>query len=251
MILPSFIFSSLIFFESGYQDAIISAGIAKIGVCENKRKYARKVKDGTISLIQKLADEGIKPIYISSDYVFDGRMGHYDDDAPTHPLNEYGKQKAEIEMRIKEICKGNYLIARLSKAFTLEQGDGTLFDEMASVLTSGGTIRAASDQVFSPTLLSDTVQAVKALQAKGATGTFNICSPEVWSRYDLALKMADCLGINSNQVERICLDDLNEPFKRPKDTTMATEKLRKKTNCAFTPIEQCIKQVAEHWKVHK
>ena len=122
---------------------------------------------------------------------------------------------------------------------------------MAAVLTSGKTIRAAFDQIFSPTLLSDTVNALMALQANNVTGAVNICSPEAWSRYDLALKMADCLGVNIKKVEKISLDDLKESFTRPKNTTMATERLGKETDCQFTSITHCIEKVAGIWKVFK
>jgi dTDP-4-dehydrorhamnose reductase len=234
--------------KAGYKNAVITAGISRLNVCEVEKDYARRMTEGTMDLIQQLVREGIKPIYISSDYVFDGRTGNYDDNAPTNPLNEYGKQKAEIEKRIKEICNGNYMIARFSKVFTLERGDGTIFDEMASTLISGGTLQAAFDQIFSPTLLLDAVNAVKALQAKDVTGIVNICSPEVWSRYDLALNMADHLGIDPVKVKKVSLDDLNENFKRPKNTSMATERLKKETQSKFMPISQCIKKISDNWK---
>ncbi len=238
--------------ESGHQDAIITAGIARIIVPQKEKEYTKKVTQGTLKLIQQLADEGIKPIFISSECVFDGRTGNYDDDAPVNPVNEYGKQKAEIEQGMQEICKGRYLIARFSKVFTLEKKDGSIFDEMAAALTSGGTIRAAYDQIFSPTLLSDAINALKILQTKNATGAFNISTTEVWSRYDLALIMADHLGVGHEKVERISLDDLNEVinnevFTRPKNTSLNVMKLIRETKSAFTPITQCMEIIAKKW----
>ena len=162
-----------------------------------------KTSQGTLRLIEQLAGEGIKPIYLSSDTVFDGKKGSYTDEELLNPINEYGKQRAEIEQRMAEICKENYLIVRLTKIFALSHGDGTILDDMASVLTSEGTIRAAYDQIFSVTLLSDVVNVIQLLQKNNVTGVVNVSSPEVWSRYDLALKMADCLGVSSKKIERM------------------------------------------------
>lgn len=234
--------------KSGHQDAIITAGIARIFVCEKEKDYSNKMTRGTLDLIQQLVSEGIKPIYISSDSVFDGHAGNYDDEASTNPLNEYGKQKAEIEKGIREISKGRYLIARFSKVFTLQKGDGAIFDEMASALTSGKTIRVAYDQIFSPTLLSDSANVLKILQMNDVTGIVNISSPEVWSRYDLALKMADCLGVDPKSVERVSLDDLHEILVRPKNASLNIRKLIKETQYKFTPITQCIETIANAWK---
>ncbi len=237
--------------ESGHKAAIICAAITGLKVCENEKEYTKRMTEGTIQLIQQLVKEGIKPIYFSSDTVFDGKKGSYDDEAPLNPVNEYGKQKAEIERRMKEICKENYLIVRLTKIFTLEYGDRTILDDMASVLISGGTIRAAYDQIFSITLLSDVINAIQLLQKNNVTGVVNVSSPEVWSRYDLAVKMADCLGVSSKNVQRMSLDDLGEPFLRPKNTTLVTKRLDQEINYKFTSIEQCIKQVTDMWNKNK
>src|SRR5437870_3526270 len=115
--------------KSKHEDAIITAGIAKIHVCQKEKEYTQRITQGTLMLVQQLIDHGIKPIYISSDYVFDGTKGHYRDEAPVSPINEYGKQKAEIEQGIQEISKGHCIIARFSKVFTLEKNDGTILDE--------------------------------------------------------------------------------------------------------------------------
>lgn len=239
--------ASLKLSTTGHKNAIIAAGIAKILLCEKEKEYSKKITDGTLNLVRQLVDEGIKPIYISSDYVFDGYSGNYEDDSNLNPLNEYGKQKAEIEEGIKRICKDNYLIVRFSKVFTLKKGDGTIFDEMAASLVSGKTIRAAQDQIFSPTLLSDSVNAVKYLQLNDFNGIVNVSSPEIWSRYDLAIKMAEFLELKTAKIEKISLEDLSEEFVRPKNTSMNVEKLIKETNISFMPIDKCMKIIAKNW----
>ncbi len=236
--------------QSGHREALILAGIAKPSLFEKEKELKRKVSvDGTLNLIQQLVDEGIKPIFFSSDSVFDGVTGHYDEESLPNPLNEYGRLKAEIEAGAREICVGgNYLIIRISKVFSLDKGDGTLFDEMAAILRSGGRVRAAYDQIFSPIFVLDLVKLVTILQMKGVSGVININSPEAWSRYDLALALAERMEVSSDHIERISLVDLQEAFSRPKNTTMKTDKLMRETGYKFTPMIKYIERIAENWK---
>ncbi|HAW50650.1 TPA: hypothetical protein DCX16_06855 [bacterium] len=235
--------------EKGHKEALILAAIPKIERCEKEKELTRKVNvDGTLELIKQLVSEGIKPIFFSSDYVFDGEKGNYEDDALTNPITEYGRQKAEVEARIKDIAKDNYLVVRLGKVFSLKKGDNSLLDEMASILASGGIVKAAFNQIFSPMLISDVINAVAYLQAKGTTKIINVCSPEVWLRYDLALEMAKAMGIESKQIQRISLDEIASEAKRPKNTSMIPKRLLSEKQITFTSISKCIKIIAKNYR---
>lgn len=236
--------------ESGHQDALILAGMINLAECEQEKGLTKKINvEGVSDLVKQLARDGIKPIFFSSDIIFDGVAGLYDEGSIPNPLNEYAKQKVEVESRIKEICRdGNYLIFRFGKTFSLEKGDGTLLDEMASTLKSGGSLRAAYDQIFSPIFVLDVINIVMALQMKNVTGVINISSPEVWSRYDLAVALGECMGVDSNRVKRISLDDLQETFKRPKNTSIKASKILREIDYKFKPMMRHIEQIAESWR---
>jgi dTDP-4-dehydrorhamnose reductase len=142
--------------EQGYTDVIISGAMTSIGRCEREPKGAWASNcDGPLAIARQLASRGVKTIVFSSDYVFRGEKGGYEDDAPTAPQNVYGQTKAELERRLPEVCGNNWLVIRLSKVFDTHRGDGTLLDEMAAKLTSGQEIAVAHDQVFCPTHVHD------------------------------------------------------------------------------------------------
>ena len=233
--------------ETGHTQALLLASVSKVAVCESRREYTRKINvTGTIELVRQLAASGIKPIFASSDYVFDGVSGGYLDDSPLHPTTEYGRQKAEVETRTAEITKGNYAVIRLSNIFGMLKGDGTLFNEMAQILASGGKLKAAYDQRFCPLPIHDLLEAVASLQTAGSSGTINICSAENWSRFELAARLVQEMGLLPDRVERVSLDDILPD--RPKNTTMKTTRLHRETMCRFTPIADCISSVAAAWK---
>lgn len=235
--------------DKGYQHALILAGITKISICEREKERSRTINVyGTINLIKELIEEGIKPIFFSSDYVFDGERGGYKDYDPVNPINEYGRQKAEVEAAMSGITKGNYMVLRLGKVFSLTKGDGTLFDEMAGIIKNGGIVRAAYDQIFCPILIDDVIKAVTQLQIKNASGIFNICSLKPFSRYKLALELASAMGNPESCIEPVSIDTIDLSVKRPKNTSMVPERLMKETGLCFDNISECIKKIANNWR---
>jgi dTDP-4-dehydrorhamnose reductase len=235
--------------ESGYEYAIITAAVTGLARCEQDREYTRaRNVTGTLEMARQLTEEGITPVFFSTDNVFDGRTGGYVDEAPTSPVNEYGAQKAEMERRLPEVTNGRFLIPRLGKVFGLVKGDRTLLDEMADRLTKGQEVAAARDMIFSPVLVGDVVRAVLALQTARATGLFNVCAPEVWSRYDLALAVARALGADLALVKGMSLDDLKEPFRRTKRGDLVCRRLRNTVSLEFQPMAACIAAVAKHYR---
>ena len=235
---------------SGHKDALILAGVTKMDVCERDKDQTRRINvEGTLDLVSRLVKEGIKPIYFSSDIIFDGRTGSYGEDALPQPLNEYARQKAEVEAGIKSICpRGHYLIVRVSKVFGLDKGDGSLLDAMAATLEEGRRLWAAYDQIFSPICMHDLVDIVSHLQGLDATGIFNVNPPETWSRYDLAVALAGALGLNPARVERIALGDLAEGFERPRNTTMKADKVLEETGFRFKATQNYIEVIAGNWR---
>ena len=244
--------SSFALAESGYTDAVICAGVTGISNCERNKKYTRTINiHGILELVRQLSGAGIKTIWFSSDYVFDGSSAPYTEKSRVRPLNEYGLQKAAVEIALPQVSKENYLILRLSKIFSLCKGDGTLLDEMAQKLWMGEHIKAAYDQIFCPTLIDDVVKAVMLLQSNSTTGLVNICAQPPVSRFELARQMAKSLRCSEELVERISLEDLEEDFQRPGRTEMASERMTSEIPLKFTALKDCIEIMARKYRTSK
>jgi dTDP-4-dehydrorhamnose reductase len=119
---------------------------------------------------------------------------------------------------------------------------------MADRFSKGQDVAAARDQIFCPVLVDDVVRAVVELQKVGAQGLFNVCAPEVWSRFELAQALAHALGVEPGLVREISLDDLKEPFRRLKRGDMVCRRLRATVNLEFQPVASCIQVVAKHYQ---
>jgi dTDP-4-dehydrorhamnose reductase len=234
---------------NGYRYAIIAAAVPGLARCEREPEYTRaRNVTGTLELARQLAEEGVTPVFFSSDNVFDGREGSYTDEAPTNPLNAYGSQKAEVERRLPEVTRGRYLIARLGKVYGMTRGNGSLLDEMAGQLAQGREVAAAHDQILSPVWVGDVVRGVLGLQEVGAIGLFNVCAPEVWSRFDLARAVAHALGVDAARVRGISLDDLKEPFRRPRRGDLLCRRLQAALTLEFQTMAESIVAIANQYQ---
>lgn len=232
-----------------FSHAIIAAAAVKIELCEREKEISYRCNvDGPLKLAKQLIDKKITPIFFSSDYVFDGKAGNYTETSPLKPLNEYGRQKALLEQKIPEICNNNYVIFRLAKVFGSSKNHSGLIDEMIVDLLNKKKIQAAYDQIFSPVSIDDVVNAIIFFCQNLHFGLYNLSGPQPLSRLDLAKLVAKHLNVDKNLIKAISLDSLKEPFSRPKNTSMISDKIRSILNFEFSMLEEKIKQLINVYK---
>lgn len=229
------------------RDLLIVSAAPNIAYCEQNPEQSVALNvTGTLSLITQAIAAGLRPVFLSSDYVFSGREGAYADDAEACPSTKYGMQKYAIEACLPALTN-RYLVLRLSKVYGTQKGDATLLDDFAKQLVAGKEIRAATDQIFSPTFIGDVVEAIVAVQKSGINGTVNLCAPVPWSRHGVALEMARHLGADPDLVVPVSLHDFPGMENRPLNTSLANKKLSSVYRAPFQTIAESAAILAGHW----
>lgn len=236
--------------NQGVTQAVIAAAITGVATCEKAPAETRMVNvTGTVELGRQLTQEGIRLIALSSDYVFDGITGNYDEASTINPVNEYGRQKAEMEARLMEVCDSNLLVLRLSKIFDTEKGSGTMLDDIACNLLHGDQILAARDQFFCPTLIEDIVNVIQHLLTTDIGGLLHVCAPTRISRLDLAQQVAQAFNVAAIRIREISLLDLGETFLRPLDTSMLCPRLNSLMQYQFQKLAYCLEDLKSNYNV--
>ena len=105
--------------------------------------------DSIKRILEHLKCWRIKPVFTSSEFVFDGTKGNYVESDPVNPILVYGRQKVELERYLQDRFD-EFIIVRLAKVFGAQRGDGTLFMNWLDDIEQRRTIYCAHDQVFSP-----------------------------------------------------------------------------------------------------
>ncbi|MBF0207306.1 MAG: sugar nucleotide-binding protein [Oligoflexia bacterium] len=181
---------------------IICAAISKIDFCVIDNVYSEKINvHATIRLIEELSSLGIKVVFLSTDYVFDGKDGGYSEEDHVNPITEYGRQKVKIEKFIMDTSSSN-LIVRLSKILGDNQDYLHPFSEWYKQITKKETIYCIKDQIFSPTFVGDVYKGIIALINKRCTGVYHLANSEIFSRERLISLFIEKIGMKTEIVEK-------------------------------------------------
>jgi len=98
--------------------ALLFAAMTNVRACEEMQEESWQCNvNGPLEWARQIHKGGMTPVLFSSDYVFDGASGDYEEDSATYPLNIYGSHKKALELGLNEVCGENYLLIRLSKVF--------------------------------------------------------------------------------------------------------------------------------------
>lgn len=226
--------------------AIICSSLTNIGyINANPVETAHINVDGTIQLIKQLTERSIPILFVSSDNVFTGSTGGYADNSDAPPVSEYGRQKRAVEQALMVMTQGQAAIIRLAKIIGNSATDGTILNDIIRQLNAEGPVKAASDLIFNPTYIDDIVKAIDWLMQSGHTGTVNFCNPEVVSRYELALLLADQFSVRRDKITEIKFRELDPSGKRPLNTTMQNSACFH--DFVFTTVRTCIAQHYANW----
>lgn len=217
--------------------AVICSAISKIEFCSKNRELTYQVNvENTIRLLEDLHILGIKSVFLSSDAVYDGQRGYYNENIACSPLNEYGRQKAEVENYILKHAPVD-LVLRLSKVVGDNLKESHLFSEWYQCRQLGKPIVQFKGQIFSPTYVKDIAQGILFSMEKGLTGLYNMANSEFFSRDELARQFIIAFG---GQVNIMNMPEETFGFSegRAKKTYLDSTKFNKAVGMRFTSMQE-------------
>ena len=185
-------------------------------------------------------------IYFSTEYVFDGANGPYDEGEATHPLSAYGRSKLAGEQRVLE-AHPNALILRTTVVYGPDRQGKNFLYTLQRLLSAGQGMRVPTDQISTPTYNEDLARAAVELVSLGATGVFNVTGPELLSRYDFALLATGILGLDASLITPVTTAELKQKAPRPLRAGLLTGKLQRTLQgTRMRPNREAIEAWAAH-----
>lgn len=174
--------------EETKPDSIVWVAAEKnVKKIENHPEEALKINTLPIeSLVRSLQALGLtsRIIFISSDYVFDGKNGPYEITDKTCPHTVYGKTKLKAENFLKDNWH-NYSIVRTSAV--MGKG-GAFFDFLADSVQKSEEVDFFDNLKFSPTPIGFLVDKILEISFSGNPhALYHVVGDRVFSRFDFAV----------------------------------------------------------------
>ena len=171
----------------------------------------------------------IKFVFISSDQIYDGKKNIYNERCKTSPINNYGKSKVISENYIKKRLS-NYLILRTNFYGVGTKYKITFSEFIINKLRKNMSVDLFNDVFFNPVYLPTLIKYLFILIKNNHKGTFNICSDDFLSKYELGINIAKTFNLNKNLINPISVKDLNLCANRPSKMFLDNKKLKKCLN---------------------
>jgi len=166
-----------------------------------------------------------KFIHVSTDYVFDGSSNiALSEDAPTGPINVYGKTKLAGE---NACLKGNPLSIIIRTSWVYSSFGANFVKTMLRLLKEKDTLNVVDDQIGSPTYAADLAQAIFAIinHANWQPGVYNYSDLGEISWYEFALAIQEISGLDC-EVSGIRSSQHLTPAKRPAFSLLDKRKIK-------------------------
>lgn len=175
-------------------DVIIhAAAMTDVDGCERNPAAARRANVlGTRNVAVAAQGAKAKLVYISTDYVFDGRKDEpyweYDE---VNPSSVYGRTKWLGEEMVRRFSSRYYIVRT---AWLYGEGEDNFVGTVLRLAEAHDSLHMVTDEVGSPTFVLDLAQAIKRLMRTSAYGTYHLANAGTCSRYQWAREILDLAG---------------------------------------------------------
>lgn len=216
-------------------DAVIQpAAQPWVDFCEQQPQESEKINVlGAKHIIDWCQKNQKYYLFVSTDYVFGGQAGPYQENAPTHPLNVYGLHKLQVEKYVMQHIPTIGCIARTTTVYGWEPAGKNFVAKFIKSLEEGKESAVVNDQYATPTFVSDLATAILRLTEAKKTGIYHTAGPECMSRLEFAEKIAIIFGLKKELIKPITTKELKQPANRPRKGGLVCQKIDKELGVRF------------------
>ncbi|PIQ73761.1 hypothetical protein COV58_00810, partial [Candidatus Roizmanbacteria bacterium CG11_big_fil_rev_8_21_14_0_20_36_8] len=137
-------------------------------------------------------------IYLSTDFVFDGKLPPYDELSTPHPIGYYGQTKFEGE----EIVKDKAMIVRISYPYNsnviLSEAKNPRKSDFAQkisqLLSDGKELKMVTDAAMTPTNIDDIALGLKYLMNNFKPEIYHLVGKKTYTPFEIGKMIAKAYG---------------------------------------------------------
>jgi dTDP-4-dehydrorhamnose reductase len=199
-------------------DVIVHCGaLTHVDYCEDHQQESYdKTVQSSINLIALAKRCNARLVYISTDYVFDGKNGPYREDAPVNPISVYADHKLQAEQLVlREVA--DPLVLRVTNVYGNEVRGKNFVARIVDQCRNKQklTLKLPYDQYASPANAWDIARAMYVLLRDHKNGIYHIGSTDYLNRVELALRVLSYFPDAEYDLIPISTADMKQPAPRP------------------------------------
>ena len=223
-------------------DAIVHlAAMTDVDGCERDPEMAFDVNvRGTENLLDNFNG---RFIYISTDYVFDGSDGPYEEKDEVNPLSVYGQTKFYGEDLVQQ-SDANWVILRSNVVFSFnERTKASFMDWVVDSLKNRQSITVVDDQWNNPTWTLDLARIISRIIDHEIQGLYHYGGRDLLSRFAFAEMIAETFKLDRTLIEPIDTASLKQLAKRPLKSGLCTEKIEIDLSVEALPLRKALNEI--------
>jgi dTDP-4-dehydrorhamnose reductase len=213
-------------FKKFQPDVVIhSAALTDVEKCEVDPQLANSLNVKATEVIAKEVEKiSSYLMYISTDYIFDGKSGFYKETDSTNPLNNYGKTKLLGEKFIENETS-KWSIIRTSTPFGVHPFKKTFPVWVYENLKINKKINILEDQFTSPTYVPNLSKMILEITSRSLEGFFHLSGSTKISRFEFAKMIATKLNLDLSLLNPVKIDNMAWKANRPIDSSLDVSKI--------------------------
>lgn len=213
---------------------------------ENKEKVFSLHVDMTNKISTICSKINSKMIFISTDYVFDGKQQKkYTEEDEPNPINYYGETKLLAERIVLKDPRNAVLRTSLVYGY----GERVRFMKyVIENLENQNKIFAYNDIFNSATNIDEFVESIEKVIENDAVGIFHMVGSSCITRYDFAKSIAKIFGFDESLVNPISIQESGLLAKRPVTPCLDNSKCSKILGYTFSDIDKGILKILDDKK---
>lgn len=207
---------------------INTAAMTEVDQCElDKEKCWNLNVTAVEHLIKACQSAGCFLMHLSTDFIFDGENGPYEEDDWPNPQSYYAESKLASEKLLEEsYIKWAIVRTMLVYGIVQDMSRSNIILWVKENLEKHQTINVVNDQWRTPTLAEDLAKGCALVIEKGKEGIFHISGKDMLTPYEMALETAGFFQLNPSLIEQVSSQMLRQQAKRPERTGFILDKAR-------------------------
>ena len=217
------------------------AAMTKVDDCEDRPEEAYAVNAlGTRNVALAASQTGARLIYVSTDFVFDGKKGspYIEFDEP-NPLSVYGRSKLAGERYAAQFCRRTVIVRT---ALLYGRHGWNFVDWVVSAAQKGERLRIVTDLFGSPTHAVELAKQLERIAESGTCGVFHCVGIGAVSRFEWAKAILEYAGLDDSLLDPITSEHLQQKALRPMNSSLDNLSLRLEGISLMRPWEEALKE---------